>query len=77
MSLMPLMMRKRMSIHSQLLQTSIICQQQSLLVTVMLVLRPAPHLKQFEEQEINILAASHGKSSISYFGKTNKIVPKP
>ena len=51
MSSMPLMRRRRMSMHS--------------LLTLIIFLEPAPHLKQSEEQGIHILAAARSKSSIT------------
>ena len=62
MSSMPLMMRRRMSMHS--------------LLMVIIFLKPAPHLKQSEEEGINILAAAHSKSSITYIRKKFNISTK-
>jgi putative exporter of polyketide antibiotics len=59
---MPLMMRRRMSMHG--------------LLTVIIVLRHTPHSKQSEEQGINILAAALSKSSITNIRKAINISTK-
>ena len=46
------------------------------LLTEIIFLKPAPHLKQSEEQGINILAAARSKSSIKYIRKTINISTK-
>ena len=46
------------------------------LLTEIIFLKPAPPLKQSEEQGINILASARSKSSIKYIWKTINISTK-